>query len=189
MLDAADGEADTLTCDVRDGKTIQVDASLDTFSTCAASAPVGEVLSEGGPAFTPPVSSDVTAVCAAGGVGTSVLFGQVPRSARELAAALRTRASGQAARAGAPLAVGSTTCAAGRTCTLTARLLAGRRAVASGTISGTGKLSATVRLTARGWSTVARARATRVTLVLTVVESGSQATVRRAFTIRRGGAR
>lgn len=192
ILDAADGEADTLTCDTQAGKTVSFDAGIDAVGSCTdPNAPQSESGGGAGPLTFGPVATDENVGIPAArpaGAGTE---GLPSRPAKELAKAIKPKASAKAKSAASKLGVGSATCAKGRTCTLSAQLFAGKRAVAAGTVTGTGKLAGSVLLSSRGWNTVRKARGgkAKLTLVVTLLEGGSQATVKRSFTVTATGDR
>lgn len=193
ILDAADGEADTLTCDTQTGKTVSFDSGLDTVGSCTdPNAPQSEGGTGGAPlVFAPEATDENVGIPAARPAGAGTGQGLPSRPAKELAKAIKAKASAKAKSATTKLGVGSATCAKDRICTLSAQLYAGKKVAGAGTVTGTGKLAASALLTSRGWSTVRKGKGgkAKLTLVLTFTEGGSQATVKRSFTVSATGGR
>ncbi len=189
-FEAVDGEADTLTCDTRVGKTVLVDATLDDFTTCADPATVGASAPGGGTPFE--TLADATSVPFNGGpqaLPVVVPAPRAPRSASTLAGAVKLAKSVKLKRSSGAMTIGTAACDPSTRCTLSVALRAGKKSMGAGTVSGTGAVKAKAWLTAAGRRKLKSSRRLPLTIELTITEGASRATVSRSTTISLTGGR
>lgn len=187
-LDAADGEADTLTCDTREGKTVTADPGLDTVDTCVDPASLAGGGAGGGFTFLQLPTIEAAAPLAtppAGAAPPARTAGASDRPAAALARALKLRRSATLRTPTSALTLATASCQAIVRCTVRAVLLRGRRAV--GTVAGTGPVAARAYLLTAGRRALRAGRKVRMTMELTIVEGGSRATVRGNLTVTSKG--
>ena len=146
---ARDDEADTLTCDTRDAKTVEVDAAMDAFTTCADPATVDS--GSPGSGFTPSTPPPAGTVTEPPDQPGDRPASQTPgRRAEALLKALKPRRKGHRPPGGRRRRRRARACSKTPRCTVRARLMIGKKLLALGTVSGARTVKATVSLTKAG---------------------------------------
>jgi Ca2+-binding RTX toxin-like protein len=191
LMYAADGQDDTLTCDTRTGKSVLVDATLDRFSTCADPSTVGTGgggASGGDFKVLPLVTADPLGPANPGAPFSTKATLPGP-SADALAALIKKlKGSFKLKGPGVPLHPATVTCPSGQRCTLRAVFTnAKKKPVARGTVSGSGKVTATAYLLPAGRKALKSGKPATFTLQLTLASGGSSATTSRRTTVKMTG--
>lgn len=178
-----DGEADSVVCDSMTGKGFEVDAALDTTSSCDFSQGVVKPGGGMGGANVPEFRFGELPA------GIVVASGPRARSAAQLAEDLDLRRNGSrisVGRAGAEIDLGSFSCRAGMSCTVKVSL--GTFGKGSAKV-GNERTAIVARLSKAGWRALQKRRSAKVTATIRVSEGRSKATVRRSLVLRKSRGR